>query len=526
MFTGLDPPRHGVRQNGEFRLARSVTTLAELLQAKDYDTAAFVSAFDLDARFGLDQGFDHYDATTAPVRSMPMGHPGERSAEAVTDAALSWLRARGSSARPSFIWVHYRDPHLPYHATGELQAVGPADPYDAELAYVDSQIGRLLDGVRGAGAWDNTLIIVAGDHGESLGEHGESDHSLLIYGSTQRVPLLLACPGLFAGPYVVDDVVVGAVDIYPTVLDLLGIESPRSCNGMSLVRAARCKDRVIYMETLAPYLEKGWSPLYALRRHKDKFIFAPEREYYTLDLDPGERMNLYRDMSPRTRTARTELEKAMVSYFEDAAPLNDLVMPCDDLDDAARARLELLDYVTGTVVESYVDALDPKYLIYTWEDARKAEALTESGNLEVALAKLHLGLAVSPNDRQCLERIGTMYAMQNRPSEAEEAFRRAIEIRPGADLYVALAQTLMVQNKLDDASELLDRAEVLEPANGGIFIARGDIACMRGKIDVGLAAYRKAKRVDPYRFSDIAEMKLQTFRTADGGRGSCDSDGP
>ncbi|MCH7873488.1 MAG: sulfatase, partial [Planctomycetes bacterium] len=270
ILTGLAPHHHGVRNNGGFHLEPTHVTLAEVLSDRGYQTAAFIAAFVLDARYGLDQGFDVYNddvaldsSNTIEAFARPIY---ERSATRVTSDAVSWLGARDRT-RPFFCWVHYFDPHKPYHAPPPFDARFRNRPYDGEIAYMDAQIGRLVQALKREGAWDNTLIVVVADHGEGLGDHGEATHAKLIYDSVMRVPLIMACPGLFEQSYIVDDVVVSVTDIFPTVLDLLGMEIPVDVDGLSLLAARSKKDRTIYMENLATYLDNGWSPLYRLRRH-------------------------------------------------------------------------------------------------------------------------------------------------------------------------------------------------------------------------------------------------------------------
>ena len=215
MFTGLDPPNHGVWNNSEYRLDPSLTTLAEVLKKEGYQTAAFISAFVLDARYGLDQGFGRYDDMVDTQVGSAYGSLSERSADKTTDAAIRWLDNR-DSANPFFLWVHYFDAHFPYEPPPPYATAFSGALYDGEIAFVDVQFGRFLDRLKADPAWERTVLIVVADHGESLWEHGESAHSRLIYEATQHVPLLLAVPGLFQSSYVVDDVVVTVQDVFPT----------------------------------------------------------------------------------------------------------------------------------------------------------------------------------------------------------------------------------------------------------------------------------------------------------------------
>ncbi|MEA3409899.1 MAG: sulfatase, partial [Candidatus Eisenbacteria bacterium] len=275
ILTGLSPLNHGVRDNGRYRLAEEHVTLAEVLSSHGYDTAAFVGCFVVDARFGLDQGFDIYDFEVSAEGYHPeMLDFNERSATDVTDAAVRWLdeRAISGASTPFFAWVHYFDPHQPYQSPLQRLPRFAIRPYDAEIAYVDAELGRLLGKLDDLGARDKTVIVVAGDHGEALGEHGEPTHGMLIYESTMRVPLIVSCTALFDGAYYMADRVVGLTDVRPTVEDLLGVTGSPPVDGESLLRSGADEDRAIYVETEMPLSLAGWSPLRGLRTHNHKYI--------------------------------------------------------------------------------------------------------------------------------------------------------------------------------------------------------------------------------------------------------------
>jgi len=292
LLTGLLPPHHGVRINTEGRLGSLHQTLAEVARGRGYQTAAFVSAFVLDARFGLDQGFDHYDDRVDATRGTAFAAgTNERRAGATTDAALAWLRSR-DRARPFLLWVHYFDAHAPYDPPEPFASRFAGSLYDGEIAYMDAQLGRLLDGVDAAGPRDKTVVIVVGDHGESLGEHYERTHSVFLYRSTVRVPLVFSNPRLFPKPAVVDGAVVSLADVAPTLLDLLGVEDPPDRDGVSLLATKADPRRGVYVESLVPWLDFGWAPLFGLRTLRESYVLAPRPECYDLRTDPEERRNL------------------------------------------------------------------------------------------------------------------------------------------------------------------------------------------------------------------------------------------
>src|SRR4029077_9258767 len=246
ILTGLTPRHHGVRNNTTFRLDERVPTLATALKSAGYRTGAFVGAFVLDGRFGLSRGFDEYnDRLGHPAR--PTFHVAERRASEVVAAAGSWILAEGadtrspspSPRRPWFAWVHLFDPHAPYDAPAGARA--DLAPYDAEVAYTDAMLGQFLDRLRAAGSLDRTLIVVTADHGESLGEHGETTHGLFAYDATLAVPLIVSSPAL--ARFTVE-APVGHADILPTVVDLVGVAAPPDLDGRSLV-VPPATDRIV-----------------------------------------------------------------------------------------------------------------------------------------------------------------------------------------------------------------------------------------------------------------------------------------
>ena len=247
ILTGRTPVRHGVRNNGGFRLADDVPTLATVLRGAGYRTGAFVGAFVLDARYGLSRGFDNYD-DRYPQRGETSFDFAERRAADVVQAAGDWILSM-PPASPWLAWVHLFDPHAPYDAPAEDRA-GRA-PYDAEVAYADAMIGRLLERLRAGHALDHTVIVVTADHGESLGDHGEATHGLFAYEPTLAVPLIVGGQGV--GPGVVDGAV-GHADILPTLCDLLGIAAPSGLDGRSLI-ASPGPDRLVYFEALDASLD-------------------------------------------------------------------------------------------------------------------------------------------------------------------------------------------------------------------------------------------------------------------------------
>lgn len=303
LFTGLFPPAHGVRDNADGPLSTSHTTLAETLRARGFKTGAFVGSVVLDADRGLAQGFDHYGGVVRTGVSEPSPGQRQRRGDEVVSEAIRWIEGIGDA--PFFVWAHLYDPHRPYDPPEPFRSAY-ADPYTAEIAFADAQIGRVLDTLESRRLLDRTIVVVAADHGESLGDHGERDHGIFIYETVVRIPLIIRTPGV--APYRVADVV-RLVDIMPTVLDLLRLPQP-TMDGTSVARLLHGKPLDVeldaYSESRYP-LRFGWSPLRAVRAGRHKLIEAPRPELYDLERDPFEERNLYEERQDLARALARRL---------------------------------------------------------------------------------------------------------------------------------------------------------------------------------------------------------------------------
>jgi arylsulfatase A-like enzyme len=288
LFTGLLPPHHGVRDNADTPLEDSYATLAEALLSRGFRTGAFVGSVVLAPDRGLRQGFEQYQGVGETVRDTPAGR--QRTADKVMDDAIRWLDTIKESR--FLLWTHLYDPHRPYDPPEPYRSMYGHNPYVGEIAFADSQIGRLLAALDERHLLDRTMVVVTADHGESLGAHGERDHGIFLYEDVVRVPLIVRGPGL--QPSRVGEVV-RLTDLMPTILDSLGVPSPR-LDGVSLVDLMTGRqtglDLEAYSESLYPE-RLGWSPLRALRRGQFKLIDAPRPELYDLDEDPFEERNIY-----------------------------------------------------------------------------------------------------------------------------------------------------------------------------------------------------------------------------------------
>ena len=389
LLLGQTPPAHGVHDNGRFTVREESLTLAEHLKGLGYATGAFIGGYPLHSRFGLGQGFDVYDDRFAA--SPGVGREfAERRAGAVADAALAWVKERRS---PWFLWVHLYDPHDPYEPPEPFRTKFKDAPYDGEVAYADETAGRLFAFLRQAGLEDGTMVVLTGDHGESLGEHGELTHGFLAYNATLWVPLIIRVPG--KGPSRVDQTV-SHVDVFATVCDGLGLARPGGLEGRSLLPAMegrRLPPPLVYFECLSPYYGRGWAPI---RGHLDgrlKFIESPVPELYDLEKDFNETSNLAatRDLSKFRRSLDRLLLPEATSPKDGAGA---------KLDAAAVERLKSLGYVAGPAAPkrtAFGPADDVKALLPFHEKAMAALALSREGRYAEAVERLEEVIKARPD---------------------------------------------------------------------------------------------------------------------------------
>ncbi|HEX7136851.1 MAG TPA: sulfatase, partial [Vicinamibacterales bacterium] len=432
ILTGLSPRRSGVRNNTTFRLDDRIPTIATFLKQAGYRTGAFVGAFVLDSRFGLAKDFDVYD-DRLPHAGRTSFHFAERRGDAVVKAATDWILAQPSTKSPWFAWVHLFDPHAPYQAPPEFRA--GRTPYDAEVAYTDAMVGRLVDALRAAGQLDHTLVVVTADHGESLGEHGETTHGLFAYESTLHVPLVISGPSIRSS---VVDTAVGHVDLVPTILDLVGVTvspGPSGLEGQSLANPLPA-DRALYFEALDAYLTRGWAPLKGVVQGGWKYIDLPEAELYDLASDPDEAHNVIGrgDRAGRLQRVLVDLE-SRESSTASAVPL----------DAEAAARLRSLGYVGGTAGKRSAPTLadDPKRLVGLNEQFNTALTTFEEGRAQEAFTGFMSVLSARPDFATARTSAATVLISRGHAAEAVRLLRESPEgQRESPQILAKLGQAL------------------------------------------------------------------------------------
>jgi arylsulfatase A-like enzyme/Tfp pilus assembly protein PilF len=498
LFTGRFPPAHGVRDNGGFYLDPAQLTLAEMLREREVRTGAFVAAYVLDAKWGLDQGFDTYvdNFDLSKYRGISLGDI-QRPANEVVDEALQWLD--GARGGRFFGWLHLYDPHTPYEPPEPYRTRFRGRPYDGEIAFTDSQIGRVVEYLERHALLDRTVVVVAGDHGESLGDHGEEAHGFFIYESVVRVPLIVRAPyASMRGRRVADPV--RTVDVLPTALDLLGIPAPPTVEGRSLAPLmtgdARELELEAYAEATYPLHHFGWSDLRALRSGRFKLIAAPRPELYDLQNDPGETQNLFETRRPLgdSMLARLqEMERAMKTEGVSAEPT-------PEIDPDARERLAALGYVgtfvATTAAPDRASLPDPKDKVHLFNLMTNARELSKGEDRFTRVIRMLT--QVVEEDPKVIDAwfmLGNEHVRAERPAEAIEYFKRALALKPDYDIAVVnMANAYRRLGKDDEALVGYRRYLELDPRNpqvryqlAQILIDRGQYAAARAELEAALA---------------------------------------
>jgi choline-sulfatase len=458
IFTGLIPPHHGVRDNGGFFLEEKTTTLAERLKESGWTTGAFVGAWVLDSKWGLNQGFDVYSDKfdLSKYKVVNLGTV-QKKGDEVMDLALAWLE--GVKSRKFFAWVHLYDPHAPYEPPEPFLSRYPGQPYVGEIAYTDHVVGRLVAWLKGAGVWERTLVVLLADHGESLGEHGEKAHTFFVYDATQHVPLIVRTPW---GDHGRNRSQVSTVDVMPTVLDLVGLPPQPAIDGRSLARLvlhpAAGTPEVAYSETYFPRFHYGWQHLRALRDGRWKYIEAPTPELYDLQQDPGETKNVRVSFAQKAEDLRARLDGLAGSGVQ-AAPDE------ASLDPETTQRLAALGYVGGgPKVDPAAVLPDPKDKIGLFERMGAARALARKDDREGAVAAIRAVIAEDAGIIDAHTALAGWLRELKRPDEAIAEYRRTLEIDPRNEVALAsLAEVYRAQGKPEAAIEGYRTVLKIEP---------------------------------------------------------------
>ena len=476
ILSGVDPNLHGVHDNNRFLVPESLETLPERLAARGYDTAAFVAAAVLDSSFGLDRGFHLYDdGVTLSRNPLQLAVPSRRGA-VVTDLALAWLDRERS--RPFFLWVHYYDVHTPRRPPPPFEEIG--DPYAGELAYVDAQLGRLLEGVRRAAAERETLTVVVGDHGESLGQHGEFTHGLLAYDSTLHVPLIAAGPGFPAG--IRSSSLARTIDVAPTILAAVGEPALAASSGIPLQERLAGDDAqevVGYFESHGPSFGLGWQPIEGIRTSRFKYTAEPKPvELYEVREDPGELRNRA-DELPETVARMERLHGALTGGETPAAP-------SAELSPELAEQLAALGYVSQPQHFEADERPDPRRVVGAFTLVEQARGLAIAGRVSDAVMALEILRESRTVGSLAARHLAALYQELGRFDEAISLRRTLFEESGTDEARSGLIGALFAAGRLDEALGLLEQMAGEKP------VARLSSRVMRARILFRLGRFEEA----------------------------------
>ena len=507
VLSGLLPPHHGLRNNGAGALPPGTATLSTLLKGAGYRTGGFVGAFVLDRRFGLGTGFEVYDDEIPRDPQAGVSLEAERPGQEVVDRALAWLNKQDD--RPFFLWVHLYDAHAPYTPPPPWAARHPGRPYDGEISEVDEQVGRLLAELDRRGLAGKTVVAVAADHGESLGEHGELTHGLLLYEPTLRVPLILRAPGRLT-PRVVRSPV-SLADLAPTLAGLLGRTfagpgvRPRDGRDLSadLLDGREPPSGEVYAESRYPAIF-GWSPLSALRRRDLKYISAPTPELYDLGKDPKETANLLKDPGMSAGVAGPAKGfAARLAEIEQGA----VATPQMATDAETRARLASLGYATGgTQVaprkgsegSSPDPKIDPKTMVDLFQRFERANHRLQDGDTSGATGELEALVAADPANPVFRGKLAEAWRNRGEYGKAVPLYRQATQAAPAdPEAWYNLAATLQEAGDLPAARGAIEQALKLDSSRPEAHNTLGIVMMGEGKLEAARGEFALAAELDP-----------------------------
>jgi arylsulfatase A-like enzyme/tetratricopeptide (TPR) repeat protein len=503
IMTGMYPTYHGVRINGNAALSQAQKTLAEVLADKGYATGAFVGAFVLDGRWGLNQGFQLYDDQfdLGKYKHLDLGGV-QRPGNEVMDKALAWLESRKDT--PFFAWIHLYDAHTPYEPpepfASEFGGRGPAGLYDGEIAFSDAQVGRCVSWLRANGIDKRTVVVVVGDHGEGLGSHGEGTHGYFVYDYALHVPFLVSTPFAELGGIRVGSQV-SAVDVFPTVLALSGIDAPARVHGRSLLpvmfRPREDPAAYAYAESMTPNLQFGWSALHSLRTSRYKLIEAPRPELYDLSVDKEESTNVIAAHPDVAERLKQRLDRIMAETSQDAPQPE-----AADLDKETLESLAALGYVgapgPSRPSDPSVPLADPKDKLQVFAAVQQAGELIVKDEYAKAAKILEPALREEPKMPQARLMLGGSYSELGRKEEAKAQFDVVLKDDPqSVQALIGLASLLMGEGKTADVIALCKRTLSLDDRNNQAYALLGEVYADRNEPEKALPNFEKAVEIQP-----------------------------
>lgn len=491
ILTGTYPTYHNVHNNGTYSLGPDQVTLAEVLQSKNFQTAAFLASFSVDSRFGLDQGFDLYDDNFqegSPFKAVNS----ERKAGDVYSRFSSWLD--DFHTQQFFGWIHFFDPHLPYIPPDSYGKEFADRPYDGEIAYMDFYVGAVLEKLREKNILGRTLIIVAGDHGEGLGDKVETGHGIFLYEMVMRVPLIFYAENLLPGGKVISSRV-RLIDIMPSVLDLLKIEESYPYQGISLIPVIEGRkkgDLDTYIETYYPRENYGWSELTGLISGDWKYIQAPKGELYDLKSDPFERNNLFQS-DKKTASDMKERLDVLVKSSSVSPGTGKRTLNQEEL-----ARLRSLGYAGYTEGENLGPFADPKDKVDELRMIQQALSYEFSGDFQEAAKLYEKMLVLRPKSSSSYINLALIQARLNNFNQTIQILKQGIDKIPDSQVLLArLGHTYMVTGRLNEAFSAMRKVLALNPEHVDALTVSAVVSDSLGKKEEARVTYEKALAVEP-----------------------------
>ncbi len=498
ILTGTHPLFHGVRDNGGFIVPQELITMAEVFKDRNYQTSAFVAAYVLDSKWGLNQGFDTYfdQFDLSKYKSISLGNV-QRRGDEVIDEALRWLDLHKQGR--FFTWIHLYDPHTPYEPPSPFREKYPNRPYVGEIAYTDSQLGRLWNYLEENNLIDNTILIFASDHGESLGEHQESTHGFFIYQEGIHVPLIFVTP--FKDLHGIRrKEVVSLVDIMPTVLEMEEILFPSQVQGKSLLPLFFDEERndgnFAYAETYYPRFHYGWSELKSIQDGRFKLIIAPELELYNLISDPDEQINLFASHPEETRRLMRIAEQFMSESSQGSFDID-----FRHIDEETRQKLAALGYIGTFTDQSSLEGKrlgNPKEKIVVFNQLSKSKELMLEEKYDEAVALIKGIITEDPDVIDAYFTMGNLYFKKHEFKNALDSFFKVLEKRPSDTFNIInIANCYMGLGEIDEAEKfVLSIIDSILP-DSQLYYILGNIKSLKEEQDEAIKYYKECLRLNP-----------------------------
>lgn len=499
IFTSTYPIHHGVRDNGAFRLEDKYLTLAEMLKQQGYQTAAFVGAFPVDSRFGIAQGFDLYDDYYGEGSAHNDFAYAERPAEEVIKPAMEWLK--NSTSEPWFCWLHLYDPHMPYIPPAPFNQLHPDNLYAGEVAYTDEIIGQFLQFLHSNSLDKNLIIIFTADHGEGLGDHGESTHGIFAYNSTLNVPLIFWNKKIFSQPRIIDKRV-RHIDIAPTILDILNIHKPDQMQGRSLMPLIRQPSNWTvdesYFETFSANLNRYWAPLQGMFGLNYKYIRLPIPELYDMRRDFHEENNIYEQRPAiahkMIKRLASLVKSSSISSLEEIKQIK--------VDEETRKKLLALGYITPSSKpppkKTYTEEDDPKNLIGLNEMLNQAIQYHLNKKVKASIEMLKNLINKRPDFALAYTNLAYIQEQSGLPEDAVDTLQKAVD-RGIKDISILSKLGLYLQEagQLQRSASILQTAAKQDPENFEVLNYLGITLSSLKDYKNAVGIYNKLLKIDP-----------------------------